>query len=157
VKSLDTLTGTIASNQQLVRDFIGQVSDASSLLAGERTNFQSVLRSLGSAVESIAAFAHTNRQQLVSTLTQSTTLLSSLLTKRERLVEILRVMPLALQNLGAIYDNGRLRVRVDPTVLTPLGGLINTLCSSTKTDFCTAIGPSLLNLNNLLSLLGLGK
>lgn len=157
VKSLDTLTGTIAANQQLVRDFITQVSKASTLLAGERKNFQSSLRSLGSAVDSIAAFAHTNRQQLVMALSQSTGLMSSLLTKRDRLAEILRVMPLTLQNLGMIYDNGRLRVKLDPTVITPLGGLINTLCTSTKTDFCSAFGPSLFNLNNLLALLGLGK
>jgi phospholipid/cholesterol/gamma-HCH transport system substrate-binding protein len=157
VKSLDTLTGTIASNQTLVRDFITQVSQASQLLAAERQNFQSSLRSLGSAVESIADFAHKNRQQLVTALQQSTTLMSSLLTKRDRLTEILRVMPLTLENLGAIYHNGRLRVRLDPTVITPVGGLINTLCSATKTQFCAAFGPSLVNLQNLLALLGLGK
>ncbi|MET3960197.1 phospholipid/cholesterol/gamma-HCH transport system substrate-binding protein [Marmoricola sp. OAE513] len=157
VKSLDTLTGTIASNQKLVREFITQVSEASALLAGERKNFQSSLRSLSSAVESIADFAHTNRQQLVKALNQSTTLMSSLLTKRKQLTEIVRVMPVTLQNLGAIYHNGRLRVRLDPLVITPLGGITNALCLATPTDFCSAFGPSLLNLNNLLTLLGLNK
>lgn len=157
VKSLDTLTGTIAANQKLVREFISQVSDASVLLADERKNFQTSLRSLSSAVESIAGFAHTNRQQLVRSLQQSSTLMTSLLTKRDQITEILRVMPVTLQNLGAIYHDGRLTVRLDPTVITPVGGLINTICSATQTQFCAAIGPSLLNLENLIKLLGLGR
>lgn len=155
VKSLDTLTASIAENQQLARDFITQVSRASSLLADERKNFQSSLRSLSSAVALVADFAKQNRQEFVTSLSQSTDLMKSLLTKKNRLSEILEVMPLTLQNLGAIYHDGRLRVRVDPVVLTPLGGLINTLCRAAPTDICAAIGPSLLNLQNLLGLLGL--
>lgn len=155
VKSLDTLTTSIAENQQLARDFITQVSKASTLLAYERKNFQSSLQSLSSAVALVADFAHQNRQELVTSLSQSTALMKSLLTKKDRLTEILQVMPVTLQNLGAIYHDGRLRVRVDPVVLTPLGGLINTLCTAAPTDICAAMGPSLLNLQNLLGLLGL--
>jgi phospholipid/cholesterol/gamma-HCH transport system substrate-binding protein len=157
VKSLDGLTSTIAANQELVRTFVTQVSKASDLLADERANFQSSLRSLSSAVALVADFAHTNRQQLVTSLSQSTDLMKSLLTKRDRLTEILQVMPLTLQNLGAIYHNGRLRVRLDPLVITPIGGLANSLCTMIPTDICAAFGPSLLNLANLLQLLGVGK
>ncbi|MCZ4499529.1 MAG: hypothetical protein JWQ74_2082 [Marmoricola sp.] len=156
VKSLDSLTGTIAANQDLVKTFIGQVSSASTLLADERLNFQSALRALSSAVEQVAEFAHQNRQQIVTTLDQSSALMGSLLTKRPELTEILRVMPVALQNLTRVYDKdtGRLRVRVDPTVLLPIGGLVDTLCTTLPTDICADIGPSLLNLENLLTLLG---
>lgn len=157
VKSLDVLTTSIAANQQLAMEFITQVSKASSLLAGERQNFQAALRSLSSAVASVADFANTNRQQLVQALSQSSDLLGSLLTKKDQLTEIVRVMPVTLQNLKAIYADGRLRVRVDPTVITPVGGVINTLCESTETQFCAAFGPSLLNLNNILQLLGLNR
>ena len=157
VTALDTLTGTVAAHQQLVRNFVTEVSRASQLLADERTNFRAALRALGRAVELVAEFAHENRQQLVRSLDQSSALMSSLLTRRDDLTEILRVMPLTLQNLRATLHHGRIRVRVDPTVLTPLGGLVNSLCSGTKSDFCAQIGPSLLNLENLLSLLTGGK
>jgi phospholipid/cholesterol/gamma-HCH transport system substrate-binding protein len=158
VKSLDTLTGTIAANQQLVRDFVTQVSRASQLLADERTNFRTALRSLSQAVTLVADFAHQNRQQLVTAMDRSTALMSSLLTRRDSLTEILRVMPVTLENLRATLHHGRIRVRVDPMVLTPLGGLLNTLCNATPVDFCAKFGPSLLNLQNLLDLLtgGLG-
>jgi phospholipid/cholesterol/gamma-HCH transport system substrate-binding protein len=156
VKSLDTLTATIAANQQLARDFVTEVSRASRLLADERTNFRSALRSLSSAVALVAEFAHQNRQQLVRSLDQSTALMKSLLGKRADLTEILRVMPVTLQNLHATLHNGRIRVRVDPLVLTPLPSIINPLCKATPTDFCALFGPSLLNLQNLVDLLTKG-
>jgi phospholipid/cholesterol/gamma-HCH transport system substrate-binding protein len=156
VKALDTLTSTIASNQQLTEDFVHQVSRASRLLADERTNFRSALRSLSSAVALIADFARQNRQQVVRSLDQSTALMKSLLTKRADLTEILRVMPVTLQNLRATLHNGRIRVRVDPLVLTPLPALLNPLCKATPTDLCALFGPSLLNLQNLIDLLTKG-
>jgi phospholipid/cholesterol/gamma-HCH transport system substrate-binding protein len=157
VTSLDTLTGTIAANQQLVRDFVTQVSRASRLLADERTNFRAALRALSRAVALVADFAHRNRQELATSLDRSTAVMSSMLGKRGDLTEILRVMPLTLQNLRAILHHGRLRVRVDPMVITPLGGAINAACSRSATDYCAQFGPSLLNLQNLLSLLTGGK
>jgi len=153
VKSLDTLTGTIAANQQLVRDFVTQVSRASALLADERTNFRAALRALSRAVALVADFAHQNRQQLVTSLDRSSALMTSLLTKRGDLTEILSVMPLTLQNLQRTLHHGRIRVRVDPLVLTPLGGLINAMCTKTATDTCAKFGPSLLNVQNLIALL----
>ena len=153
VKSLDTLTSTIAANQQLAKDFVTQVSRASRLLADERTNFRSAMRSLSEAVALIADFAHQNRQQLVTSLDRSSALMKSLLTRRGDLTEILRVMPVTLQNLRAILHHGRLRVRVDPLVLTPLPSLLNPLCNATSKDYCALFGPSLLNVQNLIKLL----
>jgi phospholipid/cholesterol/gamma-HCH transport system substrate-binding protein len=153
VESLDALTSTIAANQQLARDFVSQVSEATALLADERGNFRRAMRSLGRAVELVADFAHQNRQQLVRALDQGSAVMSSLLTRREDLTEILRVMPVTLQNLGATFHDGRIRVRVDPLVLTPLPTLLAPLCGATTKDFCSIFGPSLLNLESLIDLL----
>ncbi len=157
VKSLDTLTGTIASNQKLVRTFIDQISDASQLLADERNNFSAALRSLSRAVTAVADFAHQNRQQLVTALDRSGDLMTSVLSRRGPLTEVLRVMGLALQNMRATLKEGRLVVRVDPTLITPLGGILTSLCQSAPVNICSAIGPSLFNLNNLLNLLGASR
>jgi phospholipid/cholesterol/gamma-HCH transport system substrate-binding protein len=153
VEGLDTLTGTLAAHQRLAGEFVAQVSRASRLLADERTDFRSAMRALSRAVRLVAGFAHQNRQQLVTTLDRSSAVMSSALTRREDLTEILRVMPLTLQNLQRTLHHGRLRVRVDPTVLTPLGGLINSTCRSMSSDFCARFGPSLVNLQNLVDLL----
>ncbi|MFL6106982.1 MAG: MCE family protein [Marmoricola sp.] len=158
VKSLDVLTAAIAQNQQLVKDFIGSISQASRLLADERQNFRSTLVSLQDAVTLVADFAHTNRQQLVQVLNQSVSVMQTLMSKKDQLTETLRVMPVAMQNLERILHGDRLEVRVDPTVILPgVANVVNSLCSSAQANaLCAAFGPSLLNLNNLLALLGLG-
>jgi len=156
VKSLDALTTAIAGNQQLVREFITQVSQASKLLADERQNFRSTLVSLGDAVTLVADFAHQNRQELVKSLDQSVAVMQTLLSRKAELTETLQVMPVALQNLSRILHGDRLLVRVDPTVILPgIASVVDTLCSSDQSQMCAAFGPSLLNLNNLLALLGL--
>jgi phospholipid/cholesterol/gamma-HCH transport system substrate-binding protein len=156
VSSLATLTSTIAQNQKLVETFIGEISKASTLLADERGNFQAALESLRTAVMLIAQFAKDNRQQLVTTLNSSTAIMQNLLSQKGQLTETLQVMPVALQNLSRVLHGNELLVRVDPTVLFPgLGGLVDTLCKQQSTQICAAFGPSLLNLNNLLALLGL--
>lgn len=156
IRSLDRLTTAIAANRQVADEFVGQVSRASSMLAAERKNFDRALTSLGEAVQLVADFVHQNRQQFVRSLDQSTGLMRSLMTKRDQLTEIVRVMPLMLQNFEALLTpDNRVRVRVDPTVLVPLGGLLSSLCDSLPVGTCAAFGPSLLNLNNLLALLGL--
>jgi phospholipid/cholesterol/gamma-HCH transport system substrate-binding protein len=158
VRSLDALTTAIASNQTLVRDFITQVSQASKLLADERQNFQSTLVSLGDAVTLVADFAHQNRQQLVRSLDQAVDVMNTLMSKKAQLDETLRVMPVALQNLSRILRGDKLEVRVDPTVILPgIANIVDSLCGAPQSNqMCAAFGPSLLNLNNLLALLGLG-
>lgn len=157
VKSLDALTTAIAGNQQVVREFITQVSQASRLLADERQNFRATLVSLGDAVSLVADFAHQNRQQLVQSLNQSVAVMQTLMSRQKQLTETLQVMPVALQNLERVLHGDRLEVRVDPTVILPgIANVVDSLCGSQQTQLCAAFGPSLLNLNNLLALLGLG-
>jgi hypothetical protein len=84
--------------------------------------------------------------------------MQTLMSRQAQLSETLQVMPVALQNLSRILHGDRLEVRVDPTVILPgVANVVNSLCSSSQANqLCAAFGPSLLNLNNLLALLGLG-
>ncbi len=138
LKSLDVLLTTISANEDTARTFIQQVSQASQLLADERGNFQQALRSLDEAVTTVAKFAVDNRQSIVDSLDGSTTLMKTLLTKQDQLAEILRVMPLALQNLQLIQGD-RLPVRIDPLILDPLGGVLQTLCKGLLGPLCSII------------------
>ena len=157
VRSLDVLTTAIAQNQQLVRGFITSVSQASDLLADERKDFRSALVSLGDAVTLVADFAHQNRQQLVKSLDQATSVMQTLMSRKDKLAETLQVMPVGLQNLERVLHDGKLEVRVDPTVILPgIASIVDKMCSGATTELCSSLGPSLLNLNNLLALLGLG-
>lgn len=135
LKSLDVLLTTIASNESTARAFIQQVSRASKLLADERENFRQALRSLDSAVTTVAKFAVDNRQAIVDNVNGSTRLMKTVLSKQERLAEILRVMPVALQNLRMIQGD-RLPVRINPLILDPLGGVLQTVCDQLPLNLC---------------------
>ncbi len=138
LKSLDVLLTTISSNEGTARTFIQQVSAASQLLADERGNFQQALNSLDDAVTKVAKFAVDNRQSIVDSLDGSTKVMKTLLTKQDQLTEILRVMPLALQNLRNI-DGDRLPVRIDPLILDPLGGILKQVCQGLLGPLCNFI------------------
>jgi phospholipid/cholesterol/gamma-HCH transport system substrate-binding protein len=138
LRSLDVLLTTISANEDTARTFIQQVSQASQLLADERGNFQKALRSLDEAVTTVARFAVDNRESIVASLDGSTTLMNTLLTKQDQLAEILRVMPLALQNLQLVQGD-RLPVRIDPLILDPLGGLLQQVCQGLLGPLCNII------------------
>lgn len=138
LRSLDVLISTIATNESTARTFIQQVSEASKLLADERENFRQALRSLDEAVTTVAKFAVDNRQAIVDTLDGSTELMKTVLSKQGRLEEILRVMPLALQNIARIQGD-RLPVRIDPLILLPLGDVLQDVCGRLPGNLCDVL------------------
>lgn len=142
LRSLDLLLRTIAADEATARTFIRQVARASRLLADERENFRQALRSLDTAVTTVAEFAVDNRQAIVDTLGGSTTLMRTVLKKQKRLEEILRVMPLALENLAMLPGGDRLPVRIDPLILDPLGGVLQDVCASLPADLCLTLDGS---------------
>jgi len=137
VVSLDTLVASIADNDETVRTFIGQVADASSLLADERGNFRRALRALDRAVTVVAQFAVDNRDQVVDTFDGATEVFRTMLSKRQSLEEVLRVMPVALENLMRLpVASGRIPTRVDPLVIAPLGNELRKLCRLLPLGLC---------------------
>ncbi len=126
--SVDTLVNQVADNEQTERAFIKQVADASSMLAGQRQEFKQTLDSLDDAVTQLAAFSTANKGSIVGTLNDSASLVKKLNAKQATIAEILRDLPLALQNLQRADRGGTLPARIDPVVLTPVSGLLQQLC-----------------------------
>jgi ABC-type transporter Mla subunit MlaD len=116
------------------------VTDAADLLADERKNFATALRSLDDAVTVVARFAVDNREQIVEALDGSTRLMRTILEKERNLTEILRVMPLTLQNLQRARIGDRIPVTFDPVILTPLGGILTDICDQLPPAICQLIG-----------------
>ncbi len=137
IRSLDVLLQAIASNDDTARTFIQQVAKASDLLASERVNFRTALRALDRAVTTVAEFAVDNRAELVEAFDGATDLIRTILAKQDSLIEVVRVMPLALQNLQRAMRNGRLQVQLDPLALAPLGDILIELCDdAVPLDLC---------------------
>ena len=141
--SLDRLVGEIADNDETARTFIRRVSRASQMLAEDRVRFRTALRALDRAVRTIADFAVTNRQEVVQAIGGTSKVFRTMLRKQQALTEILEVFPLALQNLPrAVTPEGRVRMRMSPTVLLPLGGQIAALCERLPGPLCDLLAGS---------------
>ncbi|WP_183097664.1 MCE family protein [Nocardioides pelophilus] len=140
LRSLDVLLAAVSANEATAREFIRQVTEATDLLAAERENFRTALRSLDDAVTVVAEFAVDNREQIVEAVGGSTRLIRTVLKKQQHLTEILRVMPLAMQNLRAASSGDRIRVVFDPVALDPLGGVLADVCDQLPGDICDLLG-----------------
>jgi phospholipid/cholesterol/gamma-HCH transport system substrate-binding protein len=137
--SLDSLVASIDANEQTVRTFLRRVAEGSALLNDQRTEFRGSLRALDRAVHTVAAFAVKNRGQIVKAMDGSADIMDALMKKQRQLSEILEVMPLALQNLARTDDHGRVPMRIDPTILAPLGGQLSQICPSLPANLCDLI------------------
>lgn len=135
--ALDRLTTTLATNKQTVQEFVDQVSAGTRLLAAERTNFKTAIRSATRMIRVVADFARTNRAQITRAVGQSNGVMRTVLDKRKQTAEILRVLPLTLQNLQrALNSDGQLRVKLDVSTLLPVvGAVLPTVCT-THPDVC---------------------
>ncbi|MDZ5620501.1 MCE family protein [Nocardioides sp. HM23] len=140
LRSLDVLLAAVSANESTAREFIRRVTEAADLLADERENFATALRSLDDAVTVVAEFAVDNRDQIVEAVNGSTRLMRTILQKQRNLTEILRVMPLTLQNLQRARIGDRIPVTFDPVVLTPLGKTINQVCDRLPPAICQLFG-----------------
>jgi hypothetical protein len=80
-----------------------------------------------------------NRGQIVKAMDGSADIMTALMKKQRQLSEILEVMPLALQNLARTNQGGRVPMRIDPTILSPLGGQLSEVCSSLPANLCELI------------------
>ena len=136
ITSLDDVVNVINKNQGTTNTFISQVSQASVLLASQKQNFHAALVALNDVVSQLAQFDHDNRALITSNLTDTTTLMKTVLSRQTQVAEILSTFPVALRNLhDAVVPNAqgnRLRVRLEPTTLLPLGSLLQNLCASSS-------------------------
>lgn len=129
--ALDRLTTTLATNKQTVQAFVDQVSAGTRLLAAERANFKTAIRSATRMIRVVADFARTNRAQITRAVNRSNGVMRTVLDKRQQTAEVLRVLPLTLQNLQrALNSDGQLRVRLDISTLLPVvGAVLPTVCT----------------------------
>lgn len=161
--SLDTLAKDINGNQATIREFIHQVALGTELLSDQRQEFRTALRTLDTAMADIAQFSVTNRDEVVKVLNGASRAMRTVNAKQQDVATILETLPLALQNLERAQDGRRLRVRIDPTILLPLGALVRQLCESLPLGLCELVdgtglvGQVLTPLGSLLSGLPLGK
>ncbi|MEO5665955.1 MAG: MCE family protein [Nocardioides sp.] len=114
---------TLAENDQTVRDFNQSLADVSGLLKGEREELTASLKNLSTALTEVSSFVTDNREILGRNITGLNRVSKVLAKQRDALDTVLKVGPLALNNLALTYNPqaGTLDTRAN---LGMLGGQI---------------------------------
>ncbi len=104
LEALQVFNGTLADNDQTVRQFNDSLSDVSVMLAGERQELKAMLRNLGTAMTQVSSFVRDNREILGRNIGKINRVAKVLVKQRRALDEILTAGPLALNNLALTYN-----------------------------------------------------
>jgi phospholipid/cholesterol/gamma-HCH transport system substrate-binding protein len=104
VKALEGFMGTLADNDQTVRQFNQSLADVSTMLAGEREELVAATRNLSVALTAVKEFVQENKGSLSRNITGLNRVAKVLVRQRGALDEILHVAPGALNNLALTYN-----------------------------------------------------
>ncbi|MDN4159850.1 MCE family protein [Nocardioides abyssi] len=132
---LEGFIGTLAENDQTVRDFNGSLGSVSSLLADERQELSAALRNLSVALGQVGDFVKTNRDSLGRNIKGLNRVAKVLVKQRAALDETLATAPLALNNLALTYNPqaGTLDVNAN------IGNLADELISDPSIVLCSIL------------------
>ncbi|MDP3894496.1 MCE family protein [Nocardioides sp.] len=103
-EELQGFIGTLAENDDTVRDFNQSLAQVSDMLAGERDELSASLRNLAVAMSEVTTFVKENRDLLGKNIKGLNRVSKVLVKQRDAVDEILKVAPLALNNLGLTYN-----------------------------------------------------
>lgn len=157
MEELDALTTLLATNREVVDQFLTSVSDATDLFADESDSFGRSLTELSRALRSLSTFVRTHRSQLNGSLDGLRRVTESILERQAELKETVEVLPLTLENLGnAIDDSGSLDVKLPPQYLSPQQDVTEAICKALPV-VCDELGTSPSVKDLIRSLLGGGR
>ena len=103
--AVEKFVNALATNDSTVRQFTQSLTEGASLLAGDRQDLASALDNLATALEQVRSFVADNKTLLTSNIAGLTRISETLVKRRNELAEILKVAPLALNNL-TLAGNG---------------------------------------------------
>ena len=103
-EALQGFIGTLAENDQTVRDFNRSLGEVAAMLSGERGALKQSLRNLGIAMKQVSGFVRENRDILGQNIKGLNRVAKVLVKQRGALDEILTAGPLALNNLYLTYN-----------------------------------------------------
>ena len=119
VTNLSQLTQTLATNDQFVDRFMGDLASVSSQLSGERDHLRKALAALARAVGIVRTFVRDNKGMVERDVRQLTEVLGVLAKQKDSLNTVARLGALGLGNLALAYDakSGSIgsRVQFGPT------------------------------------------
>ena len=149
-EQLEGFIGTLAENDQTVRDFAQALADVSSMLEGEREELAASMRNLSVALTKVTQFVRENKAILREDIQGLNRIGKVLVRQRKALDESLRTAPLALNNLGAAYNpetgtldtNANMSMMIDEIVENPaafLCAIVDQATDGSGAEICSQI------------------
>lgn len=133
--NLNSLVGALAQRDTMIRRLSTNVTESTSMLAGQRVALRSLIAELARLVTTVTTFVRTNRGDLRTTLARSDSVLSTLAARHDDMTETLDLLPLVGQNIWQAYDprTKRIRIRFDLRNTGPFS-------SAARNQVCHAFG-----------------
>ncbi len=135
-EELGNFISTLAKNDGTVRRFNKSLGRVSNLLAGERQELAASLNNLSSALGEVGSFVEENKESLGRNITGINRVAKVLVKQRTNLDEVLRLAPVALNNLALTYnpDTGTLDTNAN------IGELENQIEDNPTVFLCALVG-----------------
>lgn len=113
--SLGDLTHAAAGISDKYETFAGDLATVSSTLAEDRDAIAGVMRNLGDVLDELNTFVRDNKEQLSGTLSSLSKVADAVGDKQQELGEVMRFLPLAVQNADKAVDedSNSMRTRFD--------------------------------------------
>lgn len=103
-RQLQRFISTLSKNDGIVRDFNTSLASVSELLSDEREELAASLENIGTALGQVKTFVRENKTLLGRNIKNLDQVSKTLVKRRGELDEILRIGPLALNNLALTYN-----------------------------------------------------
>ncbi|WP_280265168.1 MCE family protein [Nocardia wallacei] len=104
VRNLQTFTTALATNDQRIRGFSGQLAALSGTLNDNRTELDALLTSMDTTFQEVTGFIQQNRAALKTDVNKLNTITGLLVDRQDALASILHTAPTGLSDLYNIYD-----------------------------------------------------
>lgn len=102
--AVEKFVNALAVNDTTVRQFTQSLTQGASMLASDRQDLASALDNLATALDQVRGFVADNKALLTSNIAGLTRVSETLVKRRNELAEILKIAPLALNNLSLAYN-----------------------------------------------------
>ena len=104
ITNLDTLSGTLAAHNSTIDAFLGDVSTATSELAGERGTLEAAITNLQQGLDQISTFLRGNQDTITATTGQLATTTKALVADQQALMDTFNAAALGFQNFNNTID-----------------------------------------------------
>ena len=112
VRSLASITDTLAANDTTVQAFLQDLTSVSGQLAGERDELRTVLASLARVLGTVKGFVHENRKVLGKDVELLTSLLERVDNQKDSLGLVVQKGSVAMSNLAIAFESEHRNVRL---------------------------------------------